>query len=117
MIPHPLQRLSLLAVLAVASAALVAAEPPRDPFAGPDLDAPERADAAPTPEPEPVVELPRLRGVLLAGPDSLVNIDGEVLALGEEIRGYRLVEVGERSAVLAREGVRVVIRFPDEGDE
>ncbi|GEM_PF-3201073 len=45
---------------------------------------------------------PELRAVLQAGDASLANVDGQVLAVGERIRGYRLIQVGERSAVLAR---------------
>lgn len=98
--------------LLLASTALPAAEAPprRDPFAAPALPPPAPAASpryagappappGPPPAPPPV---PELRAVLAAGSASLANIDGKLLALGEEVDGYRLIEVGDDSAVLAR---------------
>lgn len=46
-----------------------------------------------------------LRATLTAGLDSLVNIGGEIVALGDVFNGYRLIAVGEGNAVFARNGV------------
>ncbi len=50
-----------------------------------------------------------LRATMAAGADSLVNIDGEILRLGDVLVGYRLVAVGEGTAVFVRNGVRYPI--------
>jgi type II secretory pathway component PulC len=47
-----------------------------------------------------------LRGVMLAGEHSLANISGQILGIGQEINGYRLIAVNEDNVVLDREGVR-----------
>lgn len=47
----------------------------------------------------------RLRAVIYDGKRSLVNINGRILALGESLdEGFRLVRVGERDAVLLKDG-------------
>jgi len=47
---------------------------------------------------------PELRAVMAAGPDSMVNVDGAIVRVGEEIRGYRLVEVRDGEAVFMKGG-------------
>lgn len=49
--------------------------------------------------PIPAMEL---RGIMEAGPNSLANIGGEVLAIGQEIQGYRLVTIQPRHVVLEK---------------
>lgn len=47
----------------------------------------------------------RLRAVIYDGKRSLVNINGRVLAIGESLdEGFQLVRVGERDAVLLKDG-------------
>lgn len=41
----------------------------------------------------------KLFATLRAGENSMVNIQGRIVQLGEEIDGYKLVEVNDRSAV------------------
>ena len=77
-----------------------------DPFLVPDL--------SPPPKPPPAVQTfapaapavwnPTLRAVMVAGRSSAVNVGGEMVRLGEELDGYRLVEVTERRAVFERQG-------------
>lgn len=54
---------------------------------------------------------PRLRAIVNAGSASLVSVDGTVVALGEQIDGFRLVRVGERSATFAKGGVYVELKM------
>ena len=73
--------------------------PRYDPFAAPDVLRLAPGAESPAARPPTRPWNPRLRAVLVAGAASLANVDGEVLALGQEVDGYRLVEVRERSAV------------------
>ena len=50
---------------------------------------------------------PELRAVMLAGADSMVNVDGAMVRIGEEIRGYRLIEVRDGEAVFVNGGKRL----------
>ena len=43
-----------------------------------------------------------LRGTMAAGKNSLANIGGEILAIGQEINGYRLVAIHQRHVVLQK---------------
>lgn len=52
---------------------------------------------------------PVLRATLVAGDDSLANLGGTILKLGEETHGYRLVEVRDREAVFEKGGSRLVL--------
>lgn len=52
---------------------------------------------------------PVLRATMLAGDFSMVNLNGVIISLGEEVDGYRLVEVGEQTAVFAKNGKRHVL--------
>lgn len=49
----------------------------------------------------------RLRFTLAAGPESLVNVDGKTLRIGEEINGYRLEAVRADTAIFSN-GARVI---------
>jgi hypothetical protein len=52
-----------------------------------------------------------LRGVVLAGERSLANIGGKVVAIGEEINGYRLIAVNENNVLLDNKGARRELRI------
>ena len=72
-------------------------------------------DTAPPPEPERTTPAsdsgPVLGGVLLDGDRRQAVIDGRVLAEGDSIRGYFLVEVRPQSVLLWRDGeFRRVVR-------
>lgn len=98
-------------VLLAAGAAAEAAEPAvRNPFARPSIAAvppPAMQGAAAS---APAFSL---RATLAAGAESLVNIDGEIVAIGEVYAGYRLVAVGEGRAVFIRNGVRFPLTVTD----
>lgn len=105
------------------AAALAAATLAAGPLAAADDDAPRlRFDPFARPEPgaagggyrdgaRPAVAwAPVLTATLVAGPESLANLGGVVLALGQETGGYRLVEVREFEAVFEHAGEPVVLR-------
>lgn len=74
-----------------------------DPFKRPaPAVVPVRAAPAPAPAPE---WTPRLRGVMVAGRESMANVDGVLVAIDEQVDGRRLVEVTERRAVFEMDGV------------
>jgi hypothetical protein len=56
--------------------------------------------------PLPAMEL---RGIMVAGPYSLADIGGEVLAIGQEIQGYRLVTIQPRHVVLEKNDSRKIL--------
>lgn len=114
-----MSRLAVAALAALLPLHLAAADEPEvsplrfDPFSGPALE----GSGGPT---RPVARgawTPVLRATLVAGPDSLANLGGIVLRLGEEAHGYRLVEVREWEAVFERGGVRRVFALDAEGAE
>ncbi len=51
----------------------------------------------------------QLRGVLIAGDESVANIGGVIVPVGGEVNGYRLISVSDRQAVLEKEGVRTLL--------
>lgn len=54
-----------------------------------------------------------LRGLIISH-NSMVNVDGEILAIGDELKGYRLVTINEDSAVFLRRGERFIIGLDEE---
>ncbi len=61
---------------------------------------------------EPVVveqTLLKLRAVLYSPESPMVNIDGNILQLGDEIDGFFLQEVSEDAAILSRGDVRIML--------
>jgi hypothetical protein len=58
--------------------------------------------------PEGVFE-PVLRSTLLAGDDSMANLGGEILRVGETVEGYTLIAVGRFEATFQKDGVQIRI--------
>ncbi len=56
----------------------------------------------------------QLFATLRAGKNSMVNIQGRIVQLGEEIEGYKLVEVNDDSAVFANSEQRVLLSLDTE---
>lgn len=56
----------------------------------------------------------KLRAVLHAGDQSMININGEMISVGNELHGYRLLEIREREAEFVKQGVKFVVTM-DEG--
>lgn len=50
-----------------------------------------------------------LRGIMIAGPRSQANIGGKIIAIGEEIDGYRLVSVEPLHVVLVKNDVKKIL--------
>lgn len=94
----------LLILPALAASALLAAEPV-NPFSRPLLE-PAPSPGAPVAEP---MERPQLRGVIVAGTQSLANLNGTLLGIGEEASGYRLESVTEEGATFLYEGEPVTL--------
>lgn len=83
-----------------------------DPFTRPLLTAPVPAGpAGANPAVADVPWRPTLNAVLVAGPDSLVNVAGFVIKVGEEIDGYRLTQVSEGKAVFVKKKRRIVLKM------
>lgn len=60
---------------------------------------------------------PVIRGILLAGDQSLVNLGGKLLGIGESADGYRLLHVTEAHAVFQRGDQVVTLKlYPDQKD-
>jgi hypothetical protein len=95
-----------------------------NPFESPKLDVtartpPTASASAPMPEPPPPPPPPppwepELRGTLVAGVRSVVNLGGVILALGDEFEGHRLVEVRPTAAVFVNDGERFLVRLGGE---
>lgn len=96
----------LLTLSALLLALSAAAEPLRDPFQRPAASRP----AAPTSMPE---KAPRLRALVLGGARSLANIDGQVLAAGEQFSGYTVLRIDARGALIARAGSELLLTMQD----
>ena len=108
--------IALSSILLIASGSASWAAPPlRNPFRVP-FDA---ADAAAPNEKSALSNSLELTGILWAGEDSLANVSGEILAIGESIDGYVLVEVSEDGAVFERSGSRyaVLLTATDSGSQ
>lgn len=72
----------------------------------------------PTAIAKPIVdEVPhfKLSAILQAGKDSMVNVQGKTLQLGEQIDGYTLTAVDERSAIFSK-GKKIVVLAIDKTD-
>ena len=81
-----------------------------NPFAVPDLASLEAGSAAASPaSTDSAPWKPVLRATLLASEDSLVDLGGVLLSVGESHRGWRLLEVGEFEATFERQRERVTL--------
>jgi hypothetical protein len=60
----------------------------------------------------------RVSGILLAGDEALVSIAGRILAPGEEVNGYLLLEVAADHAVFQRGDELLTLNlYPEKDDE
>ena len=57
-----------------------------------------------------------LKGIILAGDASQADIDGQLISVGEKIRGFTLVAIESRKVVLHKEGVTEVVSLDDQED-
>ena len=113
--PRSLPVLLLLpAVMASAllSSGALCAEPV-NPFSRPVLE-PVPAPGVPVSE---SIDRPQLRGVIVAGSQSIANLNGTLLAIGEETSGYRLDSVTEEGATFVHDGEPVTLYLEDPATE
>jgi hypothetical protein len=87
---------------------------PVNPFAHPTKGSKpiQATDESARPETTPL----ELRGVIVAGPESIANLNGELLAIGETSGDYQLARVDEGSATFVHNGELVTLRVKEEGD-
>lgn len=58
-----------------------------------------------------------LRGTMIAGTNSQANIGGTIIAVGENIDGYKLVAIKQRHVVLDKNGTQKTLSLdPDNGE-
>ena len=55
----------------------------------------------------------KLRGTVIDGNDSLVNIDGEFYRLNQEVAGYRIIAIKSSSVTLVRGSNEMVLTLND----
>ncbi len=56
----------------------------------------------------------KLRGTVIDGEDSLVNIDGQFFRLNQQVSGYRVVQIKNTSVTLLRGANKMVLTLHDE---
>jgi hypothetical protein len=62
-----------------------------------------------TPAPPPAEWKPELRAIITGSGTAMVNVEGRIVQMGQEIDGYRLAEVRERHATFIRDKVRYTL--------
>jgi hypothetical protein len=89
-----------------------------NPFKHPDItQSPAKTGASETASAETEQAQLELRATLTYGRHSLANVAGKIIAIGEEIEGFRLLEVDEGSALFVKNGTRVNISVIDEAED
>ena len=86
---------------------------PVNPFSRP-ADGPVAATGSAEPA---TLGRPELRGVVVAGPNSIANLNGTLLAIGEAVSGYELAAVSEDSATFLRDGEPITLELASEVSE
>ncbi len=89
-----------------------------DPFAPPDFE-PQQEDVKNNAEQAVKREdwRPELRATMRAGRQSMANIDGRIVRIGEEIDGFRLVKVHERDAFFVKRGLKYHVSMDLDEDD
>jgi hypothetical protein len=114
--------LGLVAVLAgVAESSFSQAEKlQHDPFARPALTGLQNAkQAEPRGNGKATAAVPKpklnLLAVMVAGANSIANVDGVMVRIGDQVNGYRLVEVYESNAVFEKNKARFSVSIRSNG--
>lgn len=101
----------------------------RDPFVNPLLQQQVsleevveavRTTESPTTDPVPRESFlwqPELRGIIRSEDIAIANIGGKMVGLGEEIDGYRLIKVKERSVVFEKNGKYIPVSLDNTDEE
>lgn len=58
-----------------------------------------------------------LRAILVGDPHSFVNLGGQIMGVGDEVAGYKLVSVAEEHAVFLRDGEMVTLSLYSESED
>ncbi len=87
-----------------------------NPFKRPEISPQAHAVSTPTKKKTSVARKPRapafrLYTTLVAGEDSMANINGKLLSIGDELSGYRLTQVAEREVVMVKRNHRVTVKL------
>jgi hypothetical protein len=101
-----------LACQAAASAGILHRNPFAHPLPESSQPVPDTAGSAPASS-APL----ELRGTMLAGRDSLANIGGRIVGIGQEVDGYRIVSIHERRIVVEKNGDQRTLSLDNEDVE
>ena len=84
-----------------------------DPFEQPDLLLQQSPELEADILPESRSWQPVLKATMRSTKGAMVNIDGDIIAIGEEINGFLLLEVQERSAIFGKNGEKYPVSLDD----
>jgi len=84
-----------------------------NPFLRPALEAVLPDSEKTTADTEPGGNM-QLRGTMLAGSNSLANIDGSIIGIGQQVYGYTLISVQQRHVMLDRNGTQMMLSIDSE---
>ena len=106
----------IVAILAVPAPALGADSLRHDLFARPLLASltPKASDGVTGTE-APTTWSPRLTAVMVAGPNSMVTVDGTVVRIGEQVDGHTLLHVRDSAAVFIKNQQRIIVTMTGAG--
>ena len=99
-------RALIVALWSLPAASAAGGDLQHNPFTRPELGSPAPAGGD---APAPATAEPELRATLVAGQNSLANVAGQLLSIGDEADGYRLLAVGEGFADFERDGRRITV--------
>ena len=81
-----------------------------NPFEQPDM----MTDASGSKSNKTLIAEMKLRGTVMDGADSLVNISGKFYRVNEAVGDYRVIEINSSSVTLQRAGNEMVLTLNDE---
>ncbi|NKB35810.1 MAG: hypothetical protein GKR93_01390 [Gammaproteobacteria bacterium] len=87
-----------------------------DPFETPEMPARQEIEEGKEIILEPLAWQPRLKAIMRSNRAVMVNIDGEIIGIGEELNGFRLLEVQERAATFEKNGKIFPVLLDDARD-
>ena len=90
-----------------------------NPFSRPDILKPKPAVQQTSRQAEPLLQQVdlELTVTLVSESGPMVVVDGELLGIGESIKGFELISVTEGGAVFARQGKKYSLTVAEENDE
>ena len=104
---------AFIVIATIAAAPAGAAGLRHDIFERPSVEALKPTGAAPVktvpPSPPPVEWKPELRAIIDGKGGAMVNVEGRILQIGQEMDGYRLAEVHDRQATFVKDRTRYTL--------